>query len=199
MTKIQKINESDFDFNKTTTPSSNYLVERLVAVGFIISFLSVFINSHNTNYVGLNHTSPQSVNQNDITKETTKYPDYVITSDDQKLFEAIFNYTTSSPMSKNSDIQYFNDSIRKDDLSHADFVNKDTKDPIIITSKILSVDSADKNQIMKEEGFPNLDYVDMVVQKTYQKGKEVYFEQQMVNIKMENHKIIILNTHRMID
>ena len=48
-------------------------------------------------------------------------------------------------------------------------------------------------------GNPNLDFVDVVVQKTYKNGKDVYYEQDMVSITLDNHKIVEMKTNRMID
>lgn len=196
MAKTQKINQSDFDFNKTTSVSdTNHVLEKLITLGVTIVFSIIFFNTHHTTSLQLNNVSAPQVNS--AIKQ--QYSDYVVTAEDKKLFEDIFNYSTSTPVSTNSDVKFFNESVRKDDIKNADFVNKNTNEKVIITSKILSIDSPDKNQIMKESGFENLDYVDIVVEKTYKKGQEIYFEQQMVNVKMEKHKIITINTHRMID
>lgn len=196
MAKTTRTQLTDFDFTKTilkTTPS--YFVERIVAICLVAIFVLAFFNTNNTYSIKLD-TLPDKQVTSELTK---KYADYVVTADDKKMFESIFNYTTSSPISKNTDIKFFNDNMRKDDIKNADFVNKNNNDQVIISSKILSIDSPDKNDIVKQTGFENLDYVDIVVEKTYQKGQEIYFEQQMVNVKMENHKIITINTHRMID
>lgn len=195
MAKIQQVQETDFDFNKKNIPEPRYIIERLVAIAFCLSFGFIFLNT--------SQTTSKPVHNISATQENSLAPkmfrDYVVTAEDKQLFEDIFTYNTSSPEIKNSDVKFFNDTIRRDDINNADFVNQDKNEKFTVSSKILSIDSPDKDQIMKEEGFANLDYVDIVVQKTYQKGEEIYYEQHMVNVKMENHKIISLNTHRMID
>lgn len=193
MPKIEKIDSNDFDFSQHKPPTSSYIFERLVAISFVILFVAIFFNTDHTE-------SNLKNNANTLKLEDKKqYIDYVVTAKDIKMFEDIFNYNTLSKVSGNSDVKFFNDSVRKDDINNANFVDKDNNKDFTVSSKILSIDTADKNQIMKESGFSNLDYVDIVVEKTYQKGQEVYFEQQMVNVKMEDHKIITINAQKMID
>lgn len=190
MTKIKKVELSDFDFSKKIQKTPTFFLERLVVTSFVIVFGSLlYLVPAKVNTVPVVVLEP-------ISQVSTQYPDYVITPEDKKFFQSIFTYDSDYILNHDKTVRSFQDQIRSDDILNNPF--ELTKD-FHVSSKILAIEPANKTEMVAATGNPNLDFVDVVVQKTYTKGKDVFYEQQMVNLTLDNHKIVDMKTNRMID
>lgn len=195
MAKFKKIDETDFDFSKIPKKVPTYFWERFFATFFIVGFSSLLFLAPN---VKPSHEPPIQYEPFYTAPEdlVPQYPDYIVTPEDKKMFADIFNYDSQSGFSKTQNIKSFQEMVRNNDLLNGSFEKKGKFD---VTSNIIAIEPSDKNAIVKDNGRADLDYVDLVVQKTYTQNKDSYYEQQMVNLVLDKHKIVSMNTHRMID
>ena len=196
MTKLKKVELTDFDFSKKINKSPNLLVERLIVTSFVMVFSSLlfFAPSH-INNLHLDKIKYEPIPQ--VIEQNIQYPDYVVTPQDIKLFNSIFTYDSHDKPYYDKTIRSFQDIIRQDDILNHPF-DSNVKN-FHVSSKILAIEPSNKTEMVAATGNPNLDFVDVVVQKTYKNGKDVYYEQDMVSLTLDNHKIVEMKTNRMID
>lgn len=203
MAKLKQIETSDFDFLKRPIKIKTYFFEKFFATAFISGFIALLVLSPTIKQSDLNPIQEKQVyNNQDINNQniSPKYLDYNVTQSDKNMFESIFEYNES--FSFNKDMDFFQYTVKNKDLIYkTDLINAkfDNKQKISVKSTILSIEPSDKNFMVKSTGNPNLDYVDLVLQKTYSQNKISYSEQQMVSLSLDNHKIVSITTTKMID
>jgi hypothetical protein len=212
MAKFKKIEEIDFDFDFSKIPQKvpNYFFELFFILSFVFLFLVAPRFQSNNEYpiqyepfgslVMVTEESNETQIQDEQFFNTQKdfspiNKNYVITSENIKMFQNIFEYNSKSSLSSNQDIRFFQELIRNNDLLNSSF---DKNQKIIVSSSILAIEPADKNFIIKYGGYPDFDYVDLIVQKNYTQNNNFYFEQQMVNVVLYKDKIVSLNIHKII-
>jgi len=195
MTKFKKVELTDFDFSKKINRTPNLLVERLIVTAFIGVFGSLLFFS--PSYVNLNLDKIQYEPIPQVIEQNIQYPDYIVTPEDNKLFNSIFVYESDYNLKSGKLSGSFQDQIREFDILNNPFDNK-TKN-FHVSSKILAIEPSNKTEMVAATGNANLDFVDIVVQKTYKSGKDVYYEQDIVSLTLDNHKIVEMKTNRMID
>lgn len=195
MAKLKQVYETDFDFSKIPQKAPSYFWERLTVTFFVVAFSSLLFlaPSMKPGDTSVIQYEPYYAYPEDVSSVSQ---DYTVTSEDKALFEEIFNYNSKSSFSKNSEIKTFQKMVRDDDLLNNPFTNK--KD-FNVTSKIISIEPSDKTAIVGENGRADLDYVDLVVQKTYTQNAKSHQEQNMVSLVLDKHKIISINSQRMVD
>lgn len=192
MTKFKQIEDTDFNFLKRPIQKSHYFWGKFITSALCSLFISLVVLAPlHKPLTTLNNKSSLSQQKN-----VSIYPDYTLTSADKVMLEAIFNYDNLSSVSKDKNIKNFQDGIKKIDLLNGDFDN-DKK--FTVTSSILSIEPSDKAALVQETGYSGLDYVDIVVQKTYAQNKDTYFEQQIISLALDQHKIVLMKTNRIID
>ncbi len=195
MAKLKKIEETDFDFSKIPQPNPTYFLERFVASAFIAGFISLLILAPTVKQQNLPPIQYEPFYEyNDAV--SPKFQDYILTPKDKVMFTDIFEYDNKSPLSSDKNIAFLQKQVKNSDLLGGNFENKDSFE---VKSNILAIEPSDKNAMVKATGNPDLDYVDLIVQKTYTQKKNSYFEQQMVSVTLDKHQIISMKTEKMID
>lgn len=190
MTKFNPIGEIDFSFSKIPQKNKSYWnwTSISVATTFVTVFMSLLIYSNH-------HIKPSASNQSypaDTLEK--KYQDNPIQLADKNMLESIFVYDNTPSFDKDKTIQSFQENIRKNDLLHAPF---DNNKAFNVTSSILSIDSSDKTSLINFNS--QHDYLDLVVEKIYSQNNKSYFEQQLVTVELDNHKILSMKSHGLID
>lgn len=195
MTKFKKVELTDFDFSKKINRTPNLLVERLIVTAFIGVFGSLLFFS--PSYVNLHLDKIQYEPIPQVIEQNIQYPDYIVTPEDHKLFNSIFIYDSDYNLNSGKLSGSFQDQIKEFNILNNPFDNKIKN--FHVSSKILAIEPSNKTEMVAATGNANLDFVDIVVQKTYKSGKDVYYEQDMVSLTLDNHKIVDMKTNRMID
>ena len=125
------------------------------------------------------------------------YSDYQITENDKTMLSQIFNYDTQHNVKiPNKNFLAFQKEIKKADLLNNPF---DNNKQINIKSEIVSIEPVDKAESVKNYGETSLDYIDVVVQKTYSQKNKVIPEMQLITIALDKHEIHSMITNRMVD
>lgn len=195
MTKFKKVELTDFDFSKKINRTPNLLVEKLIVTAFIGVFGSLLFFSPSFVNLDLDKIQYEPIPQ--VIEQNIKYPDYIVTPEDHKLFNSIFIYDSDYNLNSGKLSGSFQDQIKEFDILNNPFDNKIKN--FHVSSKILAIEPSNKTEMVAATGNANLDFVDIVVQKTYKSGKDVYYEQDMVSLTLDNHKIVDMKTNRMID
>lgn len=196
MTKFKKVELTDFDFSKKINRTPNLLVERLIVTAFIGVFSSLlFFSPSYINSMQLDKIQYEPIPQ--VIEQNIQYPDYIVTPEDNKLFNSIFVYESDYNLKSGKLSDSFQNQIREFDLLNNPFDNKIKN--FHVSSKILAIEPSNKTEMVAATGNDKLDFVDIVVQKTYKSGKDIYYEQDMVSLTLDNHKIVDMKTNRMID
>lgn len=200
MAKAKHINETDFDFSKVPKKEPSYFWERFLVTFFITGFTTLFLLTPSIPHIKGNVDLPPPIQYEPFydyqDSLPAQYPDYIVTPEDKKMFETIFSYDKSSTLSKDDYTKFLQEQIKNADLSYGSFNNKQKFD---VTSTILAIEPSDKAKMIGEKGNPDLDYVDLVIQKEFTQNKQSYYEQQMVSVTLDKHKIVSMTTNRMID
>lgn len=200
MAKYKKIEETDFDFSKIPQKTPTYFFERFVASAFIAGFISLLILSPT-----VKHTDtfpPIQYEPFYDYLDTPSFQDYIVTDADKTMFASVFDYDSAMPNSFSGDksLSFIQGQVRNADLINGrNSGNFEKNDKFNVKSSILAIEPSDKNSMVKATGNPDLDYVDLVVQKTYSNKKDSYLEQQMVSVTLDKHQIISMKTEKMID
>ena len=194
MTELKKSNELNFDFSRVHTPEikNNIKFEEKFALFFIVIFSCFFIIPFLT-------TSTKQVQENSLIFESNDivYSDYQITENDKTMLSQIFNYDTQHNVKiPNKNFLAFQKEIKKADLLNNPF---DNNKQINIKSEIVSIEPVDKAESVKNYGETSLDYIDVVVQKTYSQKNKVIPEMQLITIALDKHEIHSMITNRMVD
>lgn len=193
MAKFKQIEETDFNFSKRPVQTPTYFLEKFVTLAFITVFTTLIFFGPTVKPPPLKFNDEPAYNTQEA---SPTYPDYIVTGSDKMMLESIFNYDKSSTLLKDKDVKNLQDNLKQIDLLNGNF---DNNKKFTVSSSILAIEPSDKNVLVQETGDPDLDYVDVIVQKTYTQDKESYFEQQMVSLALDNHQIVSMKTNRIID
>lgn len=208
MAKFKQIDNTDFDFSKPSLKKESYFFERFVATTFIAGFISLLLLAPTMQQNDLNPIQYEPFYNNpDINHQelSPKYIDYMVTPEDKTMFASMFEYNVEYnnqlSFGKDKNMSSFQAQLRQSDLLNTDILNTrfDNKQKISVKSSILAIEPGDKNSIVQATGNSDLDYVDLVVQKTYSQNKNSYSEQHMVSVSLDKHQIVSMTSNRMID